>query len=49
MIFEMGVATLIDSKPLSLEIIPNPRKDGLGERVRSQILEFDNLSNPRKT
>jgi hypothetical protein len=45
----MGLTTLIDSRPLGLEIMPDPIKHGSGERVRSQILEFDNLPNPRNT
>jgi len=48
MSFEMGLTTLIDSRPLGLEIMPDPIKHGSGERVRSQILEFGNLPNSRK-
>jgi len=44
----MGLTTLIDSRPLGLEIMSDPIKHGSGECVRSQILEFDNLPNARK-
>jgi len=45
----MGLATSLNIRPLGLAIMPNPKKHGSSERVKSKILGFDNIPNPRKT
>jgi len=45
----MGLMTSIDTRPLGLAIMPNPRKYRSGERARSKILGFDDQPNPRQT
>jgi len=47
--FDIGLVTLIDTRPLGLTIMLDPRKYGSGERAKSKILGFDNQSNSRQT
>jgi hypothetical protein len=39
--FDMGLATSIDTRPMSLTIMPDPKKYGSDKRVRSKIFGFD--------
>jgi hypothetical protein len=45
----MGLATSINTRPLGLTIMSDPRKHESGECGKSKIFRFDNLPNLRKT
>jgi hypothetical protein len=47
--FDMGLMTSVDTRPLDLTIMSDPRKYRSGKRVRSKILGFDDQPNPRQT
>jgi len=46
---DMGLTTLIDTRPFGLTIMPNPSKYGSDERAKSKILGFSDQPNPRQT
>jgi hypothetical protein len=47
--FDMDLMTSIDTRPLGLAIMSDPRKYRSGECAISKILGFDDQPNPRQT
>ena len=45
----MDLKTLIDTRPLNLTIMLDPRKYRFGEYIKSKIFGFDNQPNPMQT